>query len=98
MNFSYILPAALVAFLVFLPSNVLSDASDRTRISHCRSMRNRDKRHHCIAVVSGNANRCRGIRDHDRRYACLAEVSGKRNYCRSIRDSDQRHLCLACVK
>lgn len=67
--------------------------ADATANTACETMRDRDQRHWCRAVSTGQSTWCESIRDSDLRHYCRAVAKRDASWCNSIRSPSSRAQC-----
>lgn len=85
----YLLPALLA---IILPLQAWANSST------CFSIKDQDRKNHCLALAKDQVSYCHSIRESDLKNFCQAQVKEQKSYCHSIRSSDTRNQCLGMLK
>lgn len=61
--------------------------------SNCSTIKNKDARQACRALIQNRTSLCNSIEDKDMRKTCKATVQNKSSLCGSIKDKKERAIC-----
>lgn len=61
--------------------------------SNCSTIKNKDARQACRALIQNRTSLCNNIEDKDMRKTCKATVQNKSYLCGSIKDKKERAIC-----
>lgn len=61
--------------------------------SNCSTIKNKDARQACRALIQNRASLCNGIGDKDIRRTCKATIQNKYSLCGSIKDKREKPIC-----
>lgn len=81
-----------VLFLVLFQGQALADAST------CNSIKDPDKKNHCLALAKDQVSYCYSIRESDLKNFCQAQVKEQKSYCYSIKSGDTKNQCLGMLR